>query len=78
MRLDPLSNSLTFDSRDELEAFHAEVSTLMREVTIAASGSSADAAVATARAREVLDRFATVTAMLNAVRTSGAVKRRVD
>jgi len=74
MRLDPTANALTFDDKGELEAFHDELSALMREATIAASGSSPDPAIATARAREVLERFATITAALNAVRTSGAIR----
>jgi hypothetical protein len=74
MRLDPQTNALIFESTDELETFHSELSVLVREVTIHASSSSPDAQVATARAREVLERFATLTAALNAVRASGVVK----
>jgi hypothetical protein len=74
MRLDPETTTLIFESADELDAFHAELSTLMRKITIDASSSSPDPQVATARAKEVLERFATITAALNAVRASGAVK----
>ena len=69
------TSSLTFDSPDELMAFHAELGTLMREVTIAASGSSTDPELATARAREVLAEFATITTALNAIRASGVIQR---
>ncbi|MBW2460275.1 MAG: hypothetical protein JRH11_01430 [Deltaproteobacteria bacterium] len=75
MQIDPTARSLTFDSVEELAAFHDELGILVREVTIAASSSSKDPEVATARAREVLERFTTVTALLNSVRSSGLLQR---
>ncbi len=75
MHLNPTAKSLTFESVEELTAFHDELGILVREVTIAASSSSKDPEVATARAREVLERFTTVTALLNSVRSSGLLKR---
>ncbi len=74
MRLDPETHALIFDSRDELEAFHAELSELLRDVTIRTSSSASDAEVATERVKQLLERFATITTALNAVRASGAVK----
>ena len=74
MRLDPITKSLTFESLDELTAFHDEIGTMLREVTIAASSSSSDPNVATARVQEVLSRFTTVTALLNSVRSSGVIR----
>lgn len=77
MHLDPTNKSLAFDTLEELTAFHDELGTLVREVTIAASSSSPDAAIATARAREVLERFTTVTAALNSLRGSGLIERKI-
>jgi hypothetical protein len=75
MHLDPNANSLTFDDRGELAAFHAELSALVREVTIAAASSSADPEEGAKRAGAILEQFATVMAALNAVRASGVIER---
>ena len=75
MHLDPDQYALTFDDIAELRAFHEQLGALLREATIAASSSSPDAAVATERVRDVLDRFATVTEALNHIRASSLVSR---
>lgn len=68
MRYDPEERRLTFEDDREVQAFHAEVSVLLREATIAASSSTDDAELGAARAKELLARFDRVTAALNALR----------
>ena len=68
MHYDAEERRLTFDDDGEVQAFHAEVSVLLREATIAASSSTDDAELGAARAKDLLERFGRVTAALNALR----------
>ena len=62
------ARTITFSSEDELLGFHAELTALLREVTISVSSATQDAEQAKAGAREVLKQFKLVTRILNAVR----------
>lgn len=68
MHYDAEERRLTFDDDDEVRAFHAQISVLLREATIAASSSTDDAELGAARAKDLLGRFGQVTAALNALR----------
>lgn len=60
--------SLEFSSQGEADAFHLELTALVREVTIAASRGEPDDARAVAQSREVLQRYKTIARALNAMR----------
>lgn len=68
MDYDPERLTLRFASADQAAAFHAQLSALLREATIAVSGSTPDAEVATARVRELLAHYTEVTQALEAFR----------
>lgn len=72
MKYEPDSRTLQFASAEELDAFHLELTALLREVTVSVSSTTQDATQARDRAREVLREFKVVTRILNALR------RRVD
>jgi len=62
--------SLRFGSPEEAEAFHLELTALVREVMVAASVGVRDADAAVAGTREVLGRYKTVARALNTMRRS--------
>lgn len=72
VKYEPDSKTLQFASDEELDAFHHELTTLLREVTTSVTAATADANQARDRAREVLRTFKVVTRIINAIR------KRVD
>jgi len=68
MEFDPDLRVLRFASDEEVTAFHAELTALLREVTISVSSATDDAQQAKIGAREILREFKLVTRILNAVR----------
>ncbi len=68
MNFDAETKTLRFASAEELEAFHTELTSLLREVTVSVSASTPDAAQARERAREVLREFRVIARILNAIR----------
>jgi len=59
---------LRFASAEELDAFHRELTTLLREVTVSVTGSTQDATEARNRAKEVLREFRVVAGIINKLR----------
>lgn len=78
VKYEPESRSLQFASADELDAFHRELTGLLREVTISVSSTTKDANEARDRAREVLREFKVVTRILNAIRKRADRPDRVE
>lgn len=70
VKYDEQTHSLSFNSAKEVEAFHAEVTDLIRLSMVVAHEGVADPQVARDRAQEVMKRFATVMRALNALRKS--------
>lgn len=68
MKYEPETRTLQFATPDELDAFHRELTLLLREMTVSVSASTPDAGQARDRAREVLREFKVVTRILNAIR----------
>ncbi len=68
MKYEPESRTILFTSQDELDAFHHELTGLLREVTLSVSATTKDPNEARDRAREVLREFKIVTRILNAIR----------
>ncbi len=68
MKYEPESRTIFFTSPDELDAFHHELTGLLREVTLSVSATTKDPNEARDRAREVLREFKIVTRILNAIR----------
>lgn len=62
--------AVRFDSPKEAEAFHRELTELVREVTIAASRGVEDADRAVDLSRDVLKRYKTIARALNTMRRS--------
>lgn len=62
--------SLRFGSPEEAEAFHLELTALVREVMVAASTGVREADQAVANTREVFGRYKTVARALNSMRRS--------
>ena len=68
MELDRESLSLRFGSPEELDAFHRELTALLREMTLSVAAKTKDPEQARALAHEVLREFEVVTRLLNALR----------
>lgn len=68
MKYEPDTKTLQFTSDEELDAFHHELTTLLREVTLSVTSATADAQQARDGAREVLRTFKVVTRIINAIR----------
>lgn len=60
--------ALRFRSKEEAEAFHLELTDLVREVMIATSREIPDGEEAAAETREVLKRYKTIARALNTMR----------
>jgi SpoVK/Ycf46/Vps4 family AAA+-type ATPase len=70
VKFDREGSSLRFRSEDEAEAFHRELTALVRQANMAAMREVADADEAVERTREQLQHFKTVARALNAMRRS--------
>lgn len=68
MEIDPTTHTLRFDSAEQLDAFHKELTLMLRELTVALSASVQDVHQARARAEQVLKEFRTTTEVLNTIR----------
>jgi hypothetical protein len=69
MKYDDEARALRFGSDDELRRFHDDLTELLRAATVSATREG-DVDAATARARDVMRRYATVLRALNAMRAS--------
>ena len=70
MKYDDETHSLTFSSAAEVEAFHAEMTDLIRLAMVMAHEGVADADQARQLSQEVMKRFATIMRALNNLRRS--------
>jgi hypothetical protein len=77
VKYEPDARTLQFASAEELDAFHHELTTLLREVTVSVSSTTKDANEARERTREVLREFKVVTRILNALRKRADRPNRV-
>lgn len=68
MKFDADTRTLSFSSAQELEAFHSELGSLVREVTMAVSAGTADANAGAAAAKAQLKRYTAVMRTLNLIR----------
>lgn len=76
MKYDGPARSLSFSSQEEAEAFHGELSVLVRGAMVAATRHIEDADAATEASREVMKELHTLMRALNVLRGSGALERR--
>ncbi|MFO0565102.1 MAG: hypothetical protein U0263_05540 [Polyangiaceae bacterium] len=76
MKYDGTARSLAFSSQEEAEAFHTELSALIRGAMVGATRHIEDAQVATEASREVMKEFHTLFRALNVLRGSGALERK--
>lgn len=68
MSWDPATRALTFSSDEEVEAFHAQLSVLVRQAMMNATRHEPDAQRAKDLSREVMKELAAVMRALNALR----------
>jgi hypothetical protein len=70
VKLDADNLTIEFSSAEELDAFHRELTVLLREVTVSVTGKTSDANEARERAKDVLREFKMVARIVNAFRRS--------
>jgi hypothetical protein len=75
MEIDPATHTLRFDSAEQLDAFHRELTLMLRELMVALSTSVPDANQARAGAEQVLKQFHTAAEVLNTIRRQRAPNR---
>jgi len=76
VRYDGDGRQLSFSSKEEVEAFHAELSALIRGAMVGATRHIEDPAAATEASREVMKEFHTLMRALNILRGSGELERK--